>query len=324
MQMQSDNSSSTNTDPGLVPYRQCKLTELLFSNSFQHPRHNAHHCSHQSQKAIMIVTADPRGDFNATSQILRYSALAREVTVPRVPSVTSTILYPALPQQQQATAAVVNGNGRISPTNTSTAASTSNANNQTPHPDLLTRLEAELSILRLRLSEETDRRRAAEESWNQACARMDEAVEDAEAAVREECMDAFETRLQVERERWAIAAEEERVASERWWDGKVGILAKATEEVSLHDSGDDNNGEVRVWTEGLKERASALEKENEALRSQVSGLNVEMRRLRNEGASSLAAVGLRTPSRKVKVLKARPWVADAGVEGGDENALGGL
>ena len=40
----------------------------------------------------MIVTADPHGDFNATSQILRYSALAREVTVPRIPSITETIL----------------------------------------------------------------------------------------------------------------------------------------------------------------------------------------------------------------------------------------
>lgn len=54
----------------------------------------------------MIVAADPCGDFNATSQILRYSALAREITVPRVDSITSTIAsrrqsvimaYPTLP-----------------------------------------------------------------------------------------------------------------------------------------------------------------------------------------------------------------------------------
>ena len=42
----------------------------------------------------MIVTADPLSDYNATSQILRYSALAREVTVPRIPSTTSTIMSP--------------------------------------------------------------------------------------------------------------------------------------------------------------------------------------------------------------------------------------
>ena len=40
----------------------------------------------------MIVAADPFGDFNATSQILRYSALAREVTVPRIPSISETVL----------------------------------------------------------------------------------------------------------------------------------------------------------------------------------------------------------------------------------------
>ncbi|KAK5293327.1 hypothetical protein LTR16_001588, partial [Cryomyces antarcticus] len=94
MQMQSDNQDSNKQN--VVPFRQCKLTELLFSNSFPSSSSNSstHHVSqhHRPQKAIMIVTADPVGDFNATSQILRYSALAREVTVPRIPSVTSTIL----------------------------------------------------------------------------------------------------------------------------------------------------------------------------------------------------------------------------------------
>jgi len=51
----------------------------------------------------MVVTADPKGDFNATSQILRYSALAREVTVPRVPSLTDTILS-TIPQKRPGTA----------------------------------------------------------------------------------------------------------------------------------------------------------------------------------------------------------------------------
>src|SRR5690606_4112554 len=67
----------------VVPFRQCKLTELLFTNSFPPP--NSTH-RRNPQRAVMIVTADPLGDYNATSQILRYSALAREVTVPRAPS----------------------------------------------------------------------------------------------------------------------------------------------------------------------------------------------------------------------------------------------
>ncbi|KAI5862515.1 kinesin [Durotheca rogersii] len=95
LQMQSDASSMAK--PNLVPFRQCKLTELLFSNSFPSSASLSQSASSRRapQKAVMIVTADPLGDFNATSQILRYSALAREVTVPRVPSITSTILATA-------------------------------------------------------------------------------------------------------------------------------------------------------------------------------------------------------------------------------------
>ncbi|OAA65677.1 kinesin family protein [Niveomyces insectorum RCEF 264] len=102
LQMQSDMGSSSK--PNVVPFRQCKLTELLFSNSFpsasmvqssqlgQSVRRNP-------QKAVMIVTADPHGDFNATSQILRYSALAREITVPRIPSITQTLMATTNAQQ---------------------------------------------------------------------------------------------------------------------------------------------------------------------------------------------------------------------------------
>ncbi|KAF8243348.1 P-loop containing nucleoside triphosphate hydrolase protein [Wilcoxina mikolae CBS 423.85] len=59
-------------------WRSSKLTELLFSNSFS---------GVSKQRAAMIVTADPCGDFNSTLQILRYAALAKEVTVPKAPSV---------------------------------------------------------------------------------------------------------------------------------------------------------------------------------------------------------------------------------------------
>ena len=90
-----DGATVDKIQSSIVPFRQCKLTELLFSNSFpsssQHTSAHSNNHLRNPQKAVMIVTADPVGDFNATSQILRYSALAREVTVPRVPSVVSTI-----------------------------------------------------------------------------------------------------------------------------------------------------------------------------------------------------------------------------------------
>lgn len=71
LQVEKDNGKDVQ-----VPYRQCKLTELLFTNTLGMT-------SGRTQRAVMIVTADPRGEINATMQILRYSALAREVSLPK-------------------------------------------------------------------------------------------------------------------------------------------------------------------------------------------------------------------------------------------------
>lgn len=177
----------------MVPYRQCKLTELLFSNSF--PATNGTHSSHHRnpQKAIMIVTADPVGDFNATSQILRYSALAREVTVPRIPSVTSTIL--------SGTAAIVRNQGstgRASP-------SQAHLEEMEAAVQEITRLGEELDTLHLRLMEEENRRREAEVAWKAA----EERAEMVEEDVRDECWTEFEKRLEEEQRRWKSAWDEE-------------------------------------------------------------------------------------------------------------------
>ena len=177
----------------LVPFRQCKLTELLFSNSFPSSHHSTTQPAHlhrNPQKAIMIVTADPLGDFNATSQILRYSALAREVTVPRIPSVSSTIL---------ASSVACSGthkpdaNGQTSPT----AAHTDEAVFEMAFSEI-TRLSEEVEILGLKLSEEEGRRREAEENWQMA----EERAEEVEKEVREECWKDMERRMGEERRRW--------------------------------------------------------------------------------------------------------------------------
>src|ERR1700756_426727 len=96
------------------------------------------------QRAIMIVTADPRGDFNATSQILRYSALAREVTVPRIPSVTSTILNGTMNNKQTT-------GGRSSP-HAFSAEELELATNE------IARLSEECDQMAMRLAEEEIRR----------------------------------------------------------------------------------------------------------------------------------------------------------------------
>lgn len=186
--------------PHLVPFRQCKLTELLFSNSFpssHHPtaRHTHHH--RNAQKAIMIVTADPLGDFNATSQILRYSALAREVTVPRIPSVSSTILAASVACSGTHKP---DANGRTSPT----ATHTDDAVVEMAFSEIA-RLSEEVEILGVKLSEEEGRRKEAEEAWQKAEGK----VEEIEREVREECWEDMERKVGEERRRWIGAWGEE-------------------------------------------------------------------------------------------------------------------
>ena len=145
----------------------------------------------------MIVTADPLGDFNATSQILRYSALAREVTVPRIPSVTSTIMS-GINNGLQRTQ--ITASGRTSPN----AAHADEAVIEMAFSEVV-RLTEEVEVLNVKLHEEQGRRREAEEEWQRTEGRM----EDLERQIREECWEAMEKRLDEEKRRWMNALGEE-------------------------------------------------------------------------------------------------------------------
>jgi hypothetical protein len=190
----------------IVPFRQCKLTELLFSNSFPSSNPSTYRTP---QKAVMIVTADPQGDFNATSQILRYSALAREVTVPRIPSVTSTLAnglkspYPG-------------HSGSSTPYNTDcfTTQELEHANHE------IARLTEECNALSIRLTQEEIRRTESELKLQA----VDEKVLEMEQEIREEMWAEMEARIEEEKERWRRAWEEERVSGEKFVDGKLEIM----------------------------------------------------------------------------------------------------
>jgi hypothetical protein len=228
-----------------MPYRQCKLTELLFSNSF------APTLRSQPQKAIMIVTADPLGDFNATSQILRYSALAREVTVPRIPSVTSTIFSGSTQLASKNTSAVTSS-GRTTPylagiEELELAASE------------IARLSEECDLLSVRLTEEEIRANEAELQWRSA----EERAERIEMEIREEVWGEVEARLEDERRRWMGARDEEREMNEGFLDKKIELLGKTVhvfEDPQLTPS----------------KRAEELERENEELRMKVKALEREI------------------------------------------------
>lgn len=135
----------------------------------------------------MIVTADPLGDFNATSQILRYSALAREVTVPRIPSVASTI-GARVPS------------GRTSPT----ATHTDEAVVEMAFSEIA-RLNEEVEMLNMKLAVAEERKKEAEENMQ----RVEEQAEETELQTREECWKEMEKWTEEARRRWMGAWGEE-------------------------------------------------------------------------------------------------------------------
>ncbi|KAJ4305341.1 hypothetical protein N0V90_000872 [Kalmusia sp. IMI 367209] len=267
MQMQSDNQGGSKN---IVPFRQCKLTELLFSNSFPSSSRATHY--HHPQKSVMVVTADPKGDFNATSQILRYSALAREVTVPRIPSTTSTILAGA-PLKSSTTSS-----GRTTPSAVLEELEAANAE--------IARLTAEVEIFALRLAEESARRKAAEASWRAA----EDHMQDLEQEIRDECYAEMESAVDAERRRWQSALDNEQDNQQAHLDSKIDVVIKATK-AQMRD-------EVKVYEDPdpeLRDRVDELERENEVLKARLEAKE-------REGQQRSAS-----PVKKMRVLKAKKW-----------------
>lgn len=199
-----DGSKST-----IVPYRQCKLTELLFSNSFPSASAAQSSVPRNPQKGVMIVTADPVGDFNATSQILRYSALAKEITVPRIPSVADIVFYGApIPGKQT---------GRETPGGNS-------ADLEAAFVEIES-LGDQLQLLAMHLAEERMRREEAEGNWQKA----EERFELFEMEIREECWNEVEKKVDEEKRRWMNAMGEEADMNDAHLDRKLEILAQGIE-----------------------------------------------------------------------------------------------
>lgn len=268
MQMQADNANSST--PALVPFRQCKLTELLFSNSFTPASgQGSHGGSRAPQKAVMVVTADPLGDFNATSQILRYSALAREVTVPRVPSITNTILAgtAAPPPKIDNTSSALQEELELA-------------------LSAIASLRADLEVTQLKLEEERRRRQEAEVSWQAAESRMYEI----EAEVREEIWSEMESQMALEQRRWRAARAEELDRNDEHMDRKLELLARG---IDIYQSPGDDKENAGADTEDSG-RVAELEDE-------VSMLKARLADNEREKESQ------RSPSKKMRVLKSRRW-----------------
>lgn len=262
--------------PNIVPYRQCKLTELLFSNSFPSASAAAHAPRRNPQRGVMIVTADPLGDFNATSQILRYSALAREVTVPRIPSITATILANAPPASSARPPSPMQPTHHPRPF--MPPGSSGSYRNVTPDE----RVTMELAALEIaRLSDDIDHLRDEVEQQTEArmtaeahLLSMEDRMLDLEAAVRDDCASEFEQRLALEIARFkaSLAVEQER--NEEHWDMKVDVLERGLD--ASHHDGDGDKENVLV--ENLEEEVERLRRENAVLKRELAGRSPSKRR----------------------------------------------
>ncbi|GAP90444.1 putative related to rabkinesin-6 [Rosellinia necatrix] len=290
LQMQTD--LNNNAKPNLRLFRQCKLTELLFSNSFPSTS-SSHPAVHRRapQKAVMIVTADPFGDFNATSQILRYSALAREVTVPRIPSITSTILASSGGasqfQQQQRPESRTGSTSPVSPVTHHRAPyhPANNISSRTFSPatdtERGTMENAALEIARMadmidQLSAELARESEARMAAEAHLMSMEDRATDLEQEIREECYGDFEQRLAMEMNRWKASLSLEQERGEEHWDRKVEVLARSVGVVVTSPSDDDDEDDYVEDEDKENVLIENLEQENERLRREVAILKREL------------------------------------------------
>ncbi|KAL7792133.1 kinesin [Trichoderma ceciliae] len=303
LQTQSEASSGR---PNVVPYRQCKLTEILFSNSFPSASASYTHIPRRTpQRGVMIVTADPLGDFNATSQILRYSALARDVTVARAPSITATILAQAGPTHGAPHTPRPFGNAGFG----------SQRSHFSPVNATDERVTMEIAALEIaRMSDEIDQLRDEIEVQSEAriaaeahLLSTEDRMIDMEAAVREECALEFEQRLAVELARFKASMQIEKERHEEHWDRKVDILERGL------DTGFEDFDKENVLVENLTQEVERLRRENAILKRELASRSPSKRKPLEEredfsvasgsGASSSKHDGVSSLGRKLERMK---------------------
>lgn len=233
------------------------------------------------QKGVMIVAADPRGDFNATSQILRYSALAREVTVPRIPSITATIFSQTPSGGNQTSAGTSQTHmkpflppGSGSSRSHSPPMSTEERATMEIAALEIARMSEEVDLLREELEQQTDARVAAEAHLLS----LEDRMLDLEATIRDECAAEFERRLVLDLARFkaSLALAQER--NDEHWDRKVDVLERGLE-ISSDDI--DSNGDFdkeNILVEDLTSEVERLRRENIILKRELASRSPTKRR----------------------------------------------
>ncbi|KAI8273396.1 Kinesin-like motor protein 9 [Colletotrichum sp. SAR11_240] len=312
--LQAQSSLGSNSKPSVMPFRQCKMTELLFSNSFSASSSGVA-VRRNPQRGVMVVTADAHGDLNATSQILRYSALAREVTVPRIPSITSTILaetpltshasppltspdYPPPPQRRGYFGHGSGGHRNFSP------GSDNGDRVLMEHAALeIARMQEEITNLHIELDHERESRVCAEAHLLS----MEDRLIELEQTVREDCMAEFDTRFELELARWkaTLAAEQEK--GEEHWDRKMELFEKGLG-VTVAEDDDVGEDKENLLVENLEQENERLRRENEILKRELAGRSPSKRKPLSEredfgGRKADSSGGLNNLGKKMERLR---------------------
>ncbi|KAJ3952318.1 hypothetical protein N0V92_011244 [Colletotrichum tropicale] len=312
--LQAQSSLGSNSKPSVMPFRQCKMTELLFSNSFSTSSSGVA-VRRNPQRGVMVVTADAHGDLNATSQILRYSALAREVTVPRIPSITSTLLaetpltshasppltspdYPPPPQRRGYFGHGSGGHRNFSP------GSDNGDRVLMEHAALeIARMQEEITNLHIELDHERESRVCAEAHLLS----MEDRLIELEQTVREDCMAEFDTRFELELARWkaTLAAEQEK--GEEHWDRKMELFEKGLG-VTVAEDDDVGEDKENLLVENLEQENERLRRENEILKRELAGRSPSKRKPLSEredfgGRKADSSGGLNNLGKKMERLR---------------------
>lgn len=288
----------------------------------------------------MIVTADPHGDFNATSQILRYSALAREVTVPRIPSITQAMLTAAAAAAQAAQqcssplASPIHSRPFSPPSYPQLLSSPPIVRNisalSSPGSDVhrttmeaaaleIARLSEDLEYLRGAL----DTERAAREEAESHLLSMEDRMVELEQAIREDCTNEFERRLEIEMARWRATMQVEMERGEEHWGRKIEVFERSlgvTLTAPFSDdglSGDEDKENVLV--ENVHQENERLRRENDVLRRELAVMSPSKRVPLQERGSDASIVAARAKPTATETGSPRPARMARG--GDDEDSL---
>ena len=186
-----------------------------------------------SQRAALIATADPQGDYNSTAQILRYTALAREVTVPKTPPTG----HPALSTPDD---------------------KAKMEEERQKESETMKRLQAQLEETILRCKAAEDGLRKANETIKE----LEENNLLIEQQVREEISNEFEERARTLKGVYLERLLDEEEAGREFVDGKLEIAMRGME-IDVYEDHDGNTSDE------VSERMTELERENEELRMEV-------------------------------------------------------